>query len=770
MQPRLRVINSPQGNTQPQPQQNQGFSFLGGTGNLEVFEDDVIRASNAARNEGIGEREINNSLQEYLKQRAQRAQAAQQQEQLQAEQGESRNGLLDFLLPTIGSVGGVAGGASLGATVGSIVPGVGTAIGGGIGALLGGAFGGAGGQIVSNKAQGKNFKDHLGSEALFGAAGGAGKLFKLARGGSAAAKGLGVADDVVGAGDDVAKSLGLIDDIGKTNPDDLSKIGRAGQRLRLKASGLDDSRVLDTASKQFGAQDVLESVGLKGSSTKKFEQADTVLKSLSKQTDDILTKNTNVAPIKSVRKTITDRASQEIVSDRSTYNRSVNEALDELGKLGGKTGELTAKSASEFKQKLGNRLGSAFKKLQNGTDLTPEQAANMAVWRSLDDVIVDLAPEAKRLTKTQSVLIDALPSLRKASKESVGVPFTSGLKLETPSKLIQAFQDNAGRLLEKSGGAGTKAITGGGRQIPDLVKQFGAQGIPRAVFGGYANPMQIPQDDGLGGLGLDDGGIGIADEQAFQQFTQQAGLDPVQAAADPEVVNAFNEAFIADQMQSEGFITDPELGALTPGGFNAGMRGAGISPEAFGQVIPREAIIEAIIADFDATGGQNADNLINFFEFANQTGSYAPPEAEASGGLDLNNTAITSIAETQAGLDQLDALKSTFERSNVNNPILGRLRGLNPFDSEAQNFEGELALTRQIIGKALEGGVLRKEDEVKYATILPTRGDTDETAILKLDRIKSDIQNKLNLFIQNQQQFGGGGSTETDGLAALGLI
>lgn len=768
MQPRLQVVNSPQGNVRPRQDQNMPFSFLGGTGNLEVFEDDVIRASNAARREGLGEREINNTLQEYLKQRAQRAQVQQQQAQ-SVEQEESRNGLLDFLLPTLGSTGGVVGGAAAGAAAGSVIPVLGTAVGGVLGGILGGAAGGAGGQVASNKIQGKNFKDRLGSEALFGSLGGAGKLFKLGRGG---AKVLSAADDVAGGGDDVARSLGLIDDIGKTDPNDLSKLGKAGKRLRLKASGLDDSRSLDTASKQFGAQDVLESVGLKGSATKKFENADQVLKDLSKRTDDILVKNTNVTPVANVRKTIVDRASGEIVSDRNTFNRSIEEAVGELGKLGGKTGQITAKNASDFKKKLGGRLGSAFKKLQNGTDLTPEQAANMAVWRSLDDVIVGLAPEAKKLTKTQSVLIDALPSLRKASKDAVGVPFTKGLSLETPSKLLQSFQDRAGSLLEKGGRASVPNITSSGGGIPDILKQLTAQGGSRALFGQYTNPLQIPQDDGLGGLGLSEG-IGIADEAAFEQFVTQAGIDPLEAANDPELVDQFNQAYIADQMQNQGFITDPELGGImTPGGFNAGMQQAGITPDILNQAIPREAIIEAIIDDFSTTGGENVNNLINFFEFANQMGSYAPPEAEGgAGGLDLNNTAITTIADTQAGLDQLDALANTFEQSSANNPILGRLRGLNPFDTDAQSFDSQLRLTRQIIGKALEGGVLRKEDEVKYTAILPNRGDTDAAALDKISFIKRDIQNKLDRFIQSQQQFNGAGvSSEQDGLAALGLV
>ena len=98
----------------------------------------------------------------------------------------------------------------------------------------------------------------------------------------------------------------------------------------------------------------------------------------------------------------------------------------------------------------------------------------------------------------------------------------------------------------------------------------------------------------------------------------------------------------------------------------------------------------------------------------------------------------------------------------MNNPVLGRLRGLNPFDTDAQRFESELRLTRQIIGKALEGGVLRKEDEAKYAAIMPNRGDTDAVAREKIEFIKRDIQNKLNVFIENQQQFGGQGVLQED--------
>ena len=146
---------------------------------------------------------------------------------------------------------------------------------------------------------------------------------------------------------------------------------------------------------------------------------------------------------------------------------------------------------------------------------------------------------------------------------------------------------------------------------------------------------------------------------------------------------------------------------------------------------------------------------------------FAAPESE---GLDLNNTAIQSISDTQAGLDQLAKLQTTFETSGANNPVIGRLRGLNPFDTEAQSFDSQLRLTRQIIGKALEGGVLRKEDEAKYSAILPNAGDTDATAVQKLQTIQQDIQSKLDGYIQNQRIFGGGGGSLENALMQQGAI
>lgn len=84
------------------------------------------------------------------------------------------NGLLDFLLPTIGGIAGGVGGAALGGatTLGAGAP---------VGLIAGGAAGQAGGRALANLLEGKNVEEGVGGEAVGGAIGGglgfgAGKL------------------------------------------------------------------------------------------------------------------------------------------------------------------------------------------------------------------------------------------------------------------------------------------------------------------------------------------------------------------------------------------------------------------------------------------------------------------------------------------------------------------------------------------------------------------------------------------------------------------
>lgn len=168
---------------------------------------------------------------------------------------------------------------------------------------------------------------------------------------------------------------------------------------------------------------------------------------------------------------------------------------------------------------------------------------------------------------------------------------------------------------------------------------------------------------------------------------------------------------------------------------------------------PRENLIYDIQRD-----PKNADEYIKQFQmlqeiFPQQSASQEP----------LNSTAAGVVADTRTGLEALSGLKSSLGNSGANTPFIGGLRAKNPFDTEAQNLQAQVATAKQIVGKALEGGVLRKEDEVKYAKLLPTMNDTDAVAQFKIDELTRLISMRLNDYLGSIRG-GGGGTTLEDAL------
>ena len=62
--------------------------------------------------------------------------------------------------------------------------------------------------------------------------------------------------------------------------------------------------------------------------------------------------------------------------------------------------------------------------------------------------------------------------------------------------------------------------------------------------------------------------------------------------------------------------------------------------------------------------------------------------------------------------------------------------------SEAKQRQATIDRVKQVIGKALEGGVLRKEDEYKYVKILPTIIDPPEVAAKKVGGLRAAIRQR----------------------------
>jgi hypothetical protein len=72
---------------------------------------------------------------------------------------------------------------------------------------------------------------------------------------------------------------------------------------------------------------------------------------------------------------------------------------------------------------------------------------------------------------------------------------------------------------------------------------------------------------------------------------------------------------------------------------------------------------------------------------------------------------------------------------------------LTGWGEDAKSRQAVIDRVKQVIGKALEGGVLRKEDEIKYEKILPTIGDVKSVVTSKLRGLEEAIgRKKVNLM------------------------
>lgn len=124
-------------------------------------------------------------------------------------------------------------------------------------------------------------------------------------------------------------------------------------------------------------------------------------------------------------------------------------------------------------------------------------------------------------------------------------------------------------------------------------------------------------------------------------------------------------------------------------------------------------------------------------------------------GKILPATAVRAIAEGKTMDGVLDRLKEHIEKSKEEmGPVQGRLNKINPYNRAAQSLESQIRASRQLIGKFIEGGVLRKEDESKYESMLPTLKDTPETAIDKIENMRFELKQAYNSFLETNRQAG----------------
>lgn len=106
---------------------------------------------------------------------------------------------------------------------------------------------------------------------------------------------------------------------------------------------------------------------------------------------------------------------------------------------------------------------------------------------------------------------------------------------------------------------------------------------------------------------------------------------------------------------------------------------------------------------------------------------------------------VAQLADFDNSIQQVGNLTNLVNQyANILGPVQGRVRSINPYDTDAQIFNSQMKAVAQMVGRAMEGGVLRQEDVPKYEAILPKITDTKEVALGKIQNVIGMLQNQRN--------------------------
>lgn len=129
-----------------------------------------------------------------------------------------------------------------------------------------------------------------------------------------------------------------------------------------------------------------------------------------------------------------------------------------------------------------------------------------------------------------------------------------------------------------------------------------------------------------------------------------------------------------------------------------------------------------------------------------------PYDRTRTGERPVLSSDANAIADIDNSINLLDGLQeqigktgsASFIQANMPNAITDATG----IGADAKSRQAMINQAKQIIGKALEGGVLRKEDEAKYDRILPTIGDPPEVASSKIAELKNTLNKKRETTLE----------------------
>lgn len=117
------------------------------------------------------------------------------------------------------------------------------------------------------------------------------------------------------------------------------------------------------------------------------------------------------------------------------------------------------------------------------------------------------------------------------------------------------------------------------------------------------------------------------------------------------------------------------------------------------------------------------------------------------------------LANFDTSLDDLKVLKNTITNATGTSAAIGAalpnwVTNVTGWGTDAKKKQALIDRVKQVIGKTLEGGVLRKEDELKYEKILPTVGDAPAIVQSKLEGLDAAITKRKSRRLEALEDAG----------------
>lgn len=374
-----------------------------------------------------------------------------------------------------------------------------------------------------------------------------------------------------------------------------------------------------------------------------------------------------------------------------TRDKYLNQILAKTNKAGDPL-NVTPLDIFEAKQNLGKQLSNVFKKVDKGQPLTEKEEVALTVWGSLDDILTAAEPTVKEMTTAQSYLYKAMPGIADSAKKSYSFQ-AIGTNIPVPTGVVQGGKDIVGRIMQGAGGVGEKipgAITGtAGRTASMLAAE--------SQVGGEVPATDIPTTPELP-TGTPDQGV---DMSAVVSVSEDGQWE----------TRADGNSYSRDGQ----WMWSTEANDWVPNETgDSGSEGAKKELEQIMLTTNNKKEFDLAKAKYDQLvkmgGGEKKETLT------------AGQQKELS---DID----TSIQL----MDMLPGVITEYEGKM--GPVSGRINAMNEFDVDAQTFNASMKAVAQMVGKAMEGGVLRKEDEEKYRKMLPTIQDTPAVGQNKIQNV-----------------------------------